>query len=103
MSKVSRWSLMSWLKSMMFKHMHGMISCREFEDFVQTYVDGGLPERQKIVFERHLRFCRECREYLAAYQRTVEIAQSLQATPYGPVPADVPENLIKAILQARTQ
>jgi anti-sigma factor RsiW len=103
MSKVSRWSLVSWLQSMMFKHMHGMISCREFEDFVQAYVDDGLPERQRTVFERHIRWCRECREYLAAYQRTIDIAQTLQAAPDDPVPADVPEDLIKAILDARAQ
>ena len=103
MSKVSPRRLKSWLKSMMFRHIHGMISCREFEDFVQAYTDGELPERQKSVFERHLRLCRECREYLAAYQRTVDIARSLQATPSDPVPAEVPEDLIKAILDARAQ
>jgi len=48
-----------------------------------------------------LRLCRECREYLAAYERALEIARSVPASSGEAVPQDVPEDLIKAILDAR--
>lgn len=103
MSKLFGWPLKSWLKSLMFKRMHGMISCREFEDFVQAYVDGELPGEQSKTFERHIRFCRDCRQYLEAYQRTVDVVGSLKDDPDGPVPEDVPEDLIQAILKAQEE
>jgi predicted anti-sigma-YlaC factor YlaD len=78
-----------------------MISCNVFEDFVLRYLDGELSERQQSVFEWHLRLCRECREYLAAYQRTLEIASSVSTPSPSSVPDDVPEDLVKAILDAR--
>ncbi|MGI9204904.1 MAG: anti-sigma factor family protein [Woeseiaceae bacterium] len=90
-----------WLKGLMLKHMHYMITCKEFEDFVLAYLEGDLSPKQKSVFEWHLRLCSECREYLAAYRRSLEIADAVLAPPNSPVPADVPEDLIKAILDAR--
>lgn len=101
MNHVHAGGVRRWLKGLMLKHMHRMITCREFEDFVLRYLDGELTEKQQSVFEWHLRICRECREYLAAYQRTQEITNEVLAPPNGPVPYDVPEDLITAILDAR--
>jgi len=89
------------LKGLMLQHMHGMITCREFEAFVQAYLDDELSHVKRRVFERHLRVCRECREYLAAYRRTRELAIATLGEADAPVPEDVPEDLIKAILDAR--
>ena len=51
------------------KRIHGvmfklplMITCNEFESFILAYLEGDLPKRQKLVFEFHLKMCRECRE-----------------------------------------
>jgi anti-sigma factor RsiW len=93
--------MMRWAKGEMLKRMHRMITCREFEDFVLQYLDDELPARQRAMFEFHLRICRECREYLAAYQRTVEIGRAAFKDANEAVPEDVPEDLIKAILEAR--
>ena len=101
MAGTSNNGLMRRLKGAMLKHMHGMITCREFEDFVQRYLDGELTARQARVFEWHMRFCRECREYLAAYQQAVEIGKTVLSAPDEPVPTDVPEDLVSAILSAR--
>ncbi len=92
-----------WLKAKMFKHMHNMISCREFEDFVRAYTDGDLPGPQRSIFELHLRLCRECREYLAAYQQSMEVGAAVLGLADEPVPDAVPEDLIKAILEARKE
>ena len=90
-----------WLKGLMFKHVYYMISCKEFEEFVLSYLDGELPVKQRSMFEWHIRICRECREYLAAYQRSIELGQAVLHDPDQSLPADVPEDLIKAILKAR--
>lgn len=64
--------LMRWLKGMMLKLMHGMITCREFEDFVHDYLAGELVATKARRFEWHLKICRECRDYLRAYQISLE-------------------------------
>ena len=91
-----------WMRGMMHKHMPMMISCREFEDFIIAYLDGDLPDRTRRVFELHIRFCRECRDYLAAYRRTMAISKRALEEPDGAVPEDAPEDLITAILAARS-
>ena len=85
----------------MQKHVHGMMTCREFEGFVLDYVDGKLPQHQKSLFELHMHRCRECRQYLEAYRRTQEITRATFHSPDAPVPDDVPDDLVKAILKAR--
>lgn len=90
-----------WLKSVMLKHMHGMITCREFEEFILGYLEGDLPARQRSRFEWHMRICRECREYLAAYQHALAVGRSVLPAPDDPVPGGIPEDLIKAILESR--
>ena len=92
-----------WLKGVMLNRMHEMINCKEFENFVLSYLNGELPSRQRSIFEFHIRFCRECREYLAAYNRSIELGRAVFQYADESVPTDVPEDLIKAILKARKQ
>lgn len=92
--------VMNLVKGIMFKKMHGMITCVEFESFILDYLEGELPEGQRKIFEFHMRICRECREYLAAYQRSIELGQKV-FTADDDLPADVPEDLVKAILDAK--
>ena len=89
------------LKGLMLKSMHRMITCTEFEEFVISYLDGDLNPKQKSMFEWHIRLCRECREYLAAYQRSIELGRGALSTDDDQLPEDVPEDLIKAIIEAR--
>jgi anti-sigma factor RsiW len=93
--------MMRWAKGQMLKRMHRMITCREFEDFVQQYLDDELPSPQLAMFELHLRLCRECRDYLAAYRRSLEIGRAAFKADDESLPEDVPEDLIKAILESR--
>ena len=92
--------LMRRVKGLMLRYMHGMITCREFEAFVLRYLDNELTERERTIFERHLKFCRECREYLAAYRRSIELGRAVLAEGDAPVPDDVPRDLITAVLDA---
>ena len=93
--------LMKWARGVMQRHMLWMMTCQEFEDFVLAYLDGELPERQTFVFELHLKMCPECREYLAAYERTVEVTKRAFEEPAQPLPEEVPQDLVKAILAAK--
>ncbi len=101
MNQQHRYNILRWLKGVIQRHMFGMITCREFEDFVLDYLDDELPALQRSRFERHIRFCRECRQYLQAYQRTLEVSRAVFPEPDVLVPDGVPEELIKAILKAR--
>lgn len=93
--------LHSYVMGVISKRVPLMISCEDFEDFVLDYLEDRLPSGQRRVFELHLKMCRECREYLAAYRRSVEIGKAVFQDPSAPVPDDVPEDLVEAILQAR--
>jgi anti-sigma factor RsiW len=89
------------MKGMMPRHMPMMISCREFENFILAYLEGELPARQRRTFELHIRICRECRDYLAAYRLSTELARRAFEDPDQPLPEDVPDDLVKAILAAK--
>ncbi|MEX3010053.1 anti-sigma factor [Hoeflea sp. TYP-13] len=92
--------LMRRIHGMMFK-LPLMITCEDFEDFILAYLEDELNARQKFVFEMHLKLCRECREYLAAYRISLELAkQSGKADPDA-LPAEVPEDLVAAVMAAR--
>jgi len=92
--------MMRKLKGFMMKYMHGMITCREFEDFIMSYLEGSLPAKQKKRFEWHLKLCRECREYLAAYERSIELGRAVFAENEETIPGDVPEDLVQAVLDS---
>jgi len=89
-----------WMKGQMLKRMHGMITCREFEEFIISYIEGELTPKQSRVFTMHLRICRECREYLNAYKRTMEINNTLMKKTTELKQEDIPQDLQNAILAA---
>lgn len=101
MSKQANFGIRRWVKGQMMKRIHGMITCVEFEAFISAYIDGELSQRQLSTFNLHLKMCRECREYLAAYQRTLEITHATVSYREALDPGDVPEDLVKAILAAK--
>lgn len=77
------------------------LSCREFVEFLMDYLDGELGERERRVFEAHIGDCSPCGTYLETYRETVRLGRSVCREPAGPVPDDVPEELVRAILAAR--
>jgi anti-sigma factor RsiW len=75
------------------------LSCRDFVAFLNDYIDGELaPERQRV-FDRHVSICPDCTAYLDSYRKTMSL--SVLALRSAPVPEKVPEDLIRAILDAR--
>ena len=75
------------------------LTCREVADFLAAYFAGELSLEERFVFEGHLAECLECAAYLRSYAETIRLAKHAYAD--DPVPTDVPEGLVRAILEAR--
>ena len=75
--------------------------CREFIDFLLEYLSGELSASAGAEFERHLADCPDCSAYLKSYEETVKLGKVVFADPDAPVPQDVPEELVQAILASR--
>jgi anti-sigma factor RsiW len=75
------------------------LTCRELDEFLADYCAGELSPDDRAVFEQHLAECTDCATYLRNYGETVRLAREAYAD--GPVPAEVPEGLVRAILDVR--
>jgi len=58
--------------------------CQELVEVITDYLEGALPERDRIRFEEHLSVCGKCREYMEQFRRTIEAVGSLRATDLDP-------------------
>ena len=83
-------------------HVPLMLTCQEVEGFLSDYYEGRLTKFERKKFEFHIMMCRECREFMTAYRNSIALGKSLFEVPDAPVSADVPEDLVQAILAART-
>jgi len=79
-----------------------ILTCRELIDFIAAYLDGELAPTERERFEYHLSLCPQCVHYLESYRETQRLEQ-LACAADDAVPADVPEDLVAAILAARTR
>lgn len=79
----------------------GHITCQQFENFVYDYHEGLLPEKQLHRFEFHMHICPMCESALKTYVRTVKLTGQLFDEKDADVPAEVPQELINAMLAAR--
>jgi anti-sigma factor RsiW len=77
------------------------MTCRTFIEFLTEYLEGELSPAEKAEFEAHLAECPWCVAYLQTYQETVRLGKAALAESETPVPPEVPEELIQAILAAR--
>ncbi len=74
------------------------MSCREFSEFLDRYVEGELGDVERLEFERHLAACPACVAYLESYRRTTRLARALGASDALP---GVPDELVAAVLASR--
>jgi predicted anti-sigma-YlaC factor YlaD len=77
------------------------MTCKDFVEFLMDYLEGELPKAQKALFEEHLKVCSSCVAYLSTYQDTVALSKAALGDPEAPVPEEVPEDLVAAVLAAR--
>lgn len=74
-------------------------SCKKMTDLILNYVTDRLHPNLRDEFERHLKICPDCVNFLHTYRKTVSKTQSLRAAD---IPANVRENVL-AFLRRRTQ
>lgn len=77
------------------------MTCRELTSFIHDYLAGELPPDRSQGFEHHLTLCENCRRYLRQYRHTIAAGRAAFTDPDAPVPAEVPDDLVRAILAAR--
>lgn len=80
--------------------MNPRITCRELIEFLDDYVDGSISTSERGRFDDHLGRCPACAQYLRGYRDTLR-AVALAYSPAEAPPAEVPSELIAAILAAR--
>lgn len=77
------------------------MTCREFIDFLIDYFEETLSAREHAEFAEHLAECPDCTAYLKSYEETIRLGKAVFAEPNASVPAEVPEELVQAILGSR--
>ena len=76
------------------------MNCRDFIDFLMAYVNHDLPQEQATEFERHIRDCPPCVNYLDTYRETVKCGKVAFA-PENIDCEEIPDKLVQAIVAAR--
>jgi len=79
------------------------ITCKEFIEFVWAYLSGEVSEAERKEFEYHLSGCPSCVAYMNTYKQTIDLTRMAFEEVSGeePIPDEVPEELILAVLAAR--
>jgi anti-sigma factor RsiW len=76
------------------------VTCRELVAFLDDYLAGVLPEAKRDEFNFHLSSCPPCVSYMQSYVEAARLGKAALAATDEPA-ADVPEDLVQAILAAR--
>ena len=61
------------------------LTCHELVDLVTDYLEGALPPRDRLDFERHLVWCSWCRDYLDQVRTTIELTGRVEEEPPSPL------------------
>jgi len=69
------------------------LSCQQIVELVTEYLEGGLDDRERLAFERHVTICPPCRGYLSQLRRVSKTAGALSED-------DVPDRLRTSLLEA---
>ncbi len=77
------------------------VTCRDFVRFLDDYLAGALATEQVAAFNDHLAACPSCVSYMKTYRETIRLGKLALAPTSEPVPDDIPEDLVRAILQSR--
>ncbi|GIK16874.1 MAG: hypothetical protein BroJett003_18380 [Planctomycetota bacterium] len=76
------------------------MTCKEFIDILDAYLEGGLTPEQRAEISEHLHLCPECVDYIDSYRFTIRAVRDCCRGAEDPVPSDVPEKLVQAVLAA---
>lgn len=88
------------MKRQMLRWFPGMITCEEFEKFIVDYLEDNLSVSKKHTFERHLKICPECIDYLDAYSKVRDVSSASVIMTSQHINSEVPDDLVKAVVDA---
>ncbi|MBI1909399.1 MAG: zf-HC2 domain-containing protein [Deltaproteobacteria bacterium] len=61
----------------MFAMMH-LPTCEEVEQFAYDFLEGALDSSTMKVVGRHLKACKNCQRFIAAYRKTASLGKTFQ-------------------------
>lgn len=76
-----------------------MLTCLEFEQYIDKYITGKLDKSESRLFDRHVKVCRDCRNYINTYERTITQGKAVfeEKNLDEAVPDAVPSGLVDAV------
>lgn len=77
------------------------VTCADCVEFLLDYLDGVLPEAERLKFESHVAHCRDCQVYLDNYRKTMTLTAGLARDERIKATQVPGEGLIEAILRIR--
>lgn len=74
----------------MFRRRRALV-CRQAVELMSDYLEGALPERDRLRLEAHLADCPHCAEYLAQLRMTIDVLGKA-------APEDLPESAVDELV-----
>lgn len=74
----------------MFRRRRALV-CRQAVELMSDYLEGALPERDRLRLEAHLADCPHCAEYLAQLRMTIDVLGKAD-------PEDLPESAVDELV-----
>ena len=78
----------------------GEITCQELVELVTSYLEGALPEKERVLFEQHLVICRACSTHLDQVRATQRALRGIGSAPIDP---DARAKLIDAFREWKSE
>jgi predicted anti-sigma-YlaC factor YlaD len=60
------------------------LSCQELVELVTDYLEGALPDGERVRFDEHLAVCEGCRVYVDQMRRTIRTVGALREDAIAP-------------------
>ncbi|MBS1270497.1 MAG: hypothetical protein MAG794_01454 [Gammaproteobacteria bacterium] len=84
----------------MMRYVPMMVTCKEAHGFLDDYLAGELPTKQRIVFDWHIKMCNCCKQYLDTYQQSIALCRDNFYDSEEDC-EDIPEQIVQGIVAAK--
>ena len=87
------------VKHKMIRAMFGLMrlpTCEEVEQFAYDFLEGVLDSKTMKAVEWHLKACKNCKRFIAAYQKTASLGKTFKKPSLDP---EFKENLFEFLMQ----
>ncbi|HYN31412.1 MAG TPA: zf-HC2 domain-containing protein [Ilumatobacteraceae bacterium] len=74
------------------------VNCAHLVEVVTEWMEGALPDTERVQVEEHLAICPNCTDYIAQLRHSIEV---LRESPRQVPPAEARDALVEAFRRAR--